>query len=333
VPGGLIKEGNRMEYVELGATGLEVGVAGLGCGGNSRLGLGTGSSENDAVGLVRAAFDLGVNLFDTAEAYGTEGVVGRAAKEIGRDKVVISSKSRIRFGERVLDGAGVVENLEASLDRLGTDYVDVFHLHAIPPNLYDHVLEEILPSLLRAKQNGKIRHLGITETSPSDHEQRMLRRALSAESCWEVVMFAFHMMNQGARGNVFPNTLKRRVGTLLMFVVRNIFSNPEVLSRTVRALIESGSLSREMVDPDGPLDFLIHPGGAENVVEAAYRYARHELGADVVLFGTGRTEHVAANVRSILLPPLPEVDHAKLGELFGHLTGVGLDLPDRLKKT
>ena len=70
-----------MDYVEFGRTGLSVSVAGLGCGGNSKLGLGRGKSEAGAVRLVRAAFDEGVNFFDTAAVYGTEGVVGQ---EIGR---------------------------------------------------------------------------------------------------------------------------------------------------------------------------------------------------------------------------------------------------------
>ena len=71
-----------MDYVPFGRTGLSVSVAGLGCGGNSRLGLGRGKSEAEAVRLIRAAHDLGVTLFDTAEAYGTEGVVGEAARQI-----------------------------------------------------------------------------------------------------------------------------------------------------------------------------------------------------------------------------------------------------------
>ena len=78
-----------MEYTTLGRTGLKVSVAGLGCGGFSRLGLGTGKSEADAIGIIRAALDLGVNLFDTAAAYGTEtgarqGAARRAARP-GRD--------------------------------------------------------------------------------------------------------------------------------------------------------------------------------------------------------------------------------------------------------
>ena len=67
-----------MEYVSLGRTGLRVGVAGLGCGGFSRLGLGTGKSTTEAVALIRQALDMGVNLLDTAAAYGTEEVVGAA---------------------------------------------------------------------------------------------------------------------------------------------------------------------------------------------------------------------------------------------------------------
>ena len=61
------------------------------------------------------------------------------------------------------------------------------------------------------------------------------------------------------------------------------------------------------------------------MIEAAYRYARHEPGVDVVLFGTGDAAHLRANVASLLKPPLPEADRAKLAKLFGHLAGIGLD--------
>ncbi len=61
------------------------------------------------------------------------------------------------------------------------------------------------------------------------------------------------------------------------------------------------------------------------MIEAAYRFARHEPGVDVVLFGTGDAGHLRSNVASLLKPPLPEADRAKLAALFGHLTGIGLD--------
>ena len=68
--------------------------------------------------------------------------------------------------------------------------------------------------------------------------------------------------------------------------------------------------------------------GAESVIDAAYRYCRHVPGADVVLFGTSNPNHVRRNVESILRPPLPAEDVAYLQEVFGALTGVGLDKPD-----
>ena len=87
-----------MEYVSLGRTGLRVGVAGLGCGGFSRLGLGTGKSTAEAVALIRQAFDMGVNLLDTAAAYGTEEIVGEAVGQVRREDVVIATKAWIPRG-------------------------------------------------------------------------------------------------------------------------------------------------------------------------------------------------------------------------------------------
>ena len=65
--------------------------------------------------------------------------------------------------------------------------------------------------------------------------------------------------------------------------------------------------------------FLVHEGGAASVVDAAYRFARHEPGCHVVLTGTGSVEHLDENVRSINAPPLPGADLDRLRSLFGHL--------------
>ncbi len=320
-----------MDYVDFGRTGLRVSVAGLGCGGNSRLGLGRGKSEADAVALIRAAYDLGVNLIDTAEAYQTEGVVGEAARQVGRDKLVIASKATLRIDGELIDGPALEKKLEASLAKLGTDYIDVYQLHAIGLAIYDHCVEHLVPVLLQAKEAGKIRHIGMTETSPRDPEQKMLQRALH-DPWWESAMFAFSMLHQGARRDVFPLTQKNGVGTLLMFVLRNIFSQPGALSAAIQELCADGRLPKELANDPAPLDFLVHEGGAENILDAAYRYARHEPGADVTLFGTSDVAHLKANIASILRLPLPVTDRERLAAVFGHLSGVGLDLPERAKK-
>lgn len=82
-----------MQYNILGRTGLRVSVAGLGCGGNAQLGLGYGKSEQEAVALVRAALDAGINFFDASEAYATEVIRGKALQGLTRDRAVLCTKS------------------------------------------------------------------------------------------------------------------------------------------------------------------------------------------------------------------------------------------------
>jgi L-galactose dehydrogenase len=140
-------------------------------------------------------------------------------------------------------------------------------------------------------------------------------------------MVAFHMMHQNARAKVFPRTITNRVGTLLMFAVRNFFSKPARLATVLGELTANGQLPRWLADAPNPLGFLIHEGGASTITDAAYRFVRHEPGVDVVLFGTGDPDHLRTNIASLLAPPLPLADRQTLTKLFGHLVGVGLDPP------
>ncbi len=321
-----------MDYRPLGNTGLTVSVAGLGCGGNSRLGLGRGASIEECVAVVRTAVDLGVNFLDTAEVYGTEEIVGTAARSYDRDKLVISTKAIFRGADET--AGTVTRKVDASLRRLGLDYVDVFHFHAVGPDAYEHHRDVLAPALLKLKEQGKVRHIGITETGPNDPEQKMLARATQEapqENPWEVIMLAYSLVNQGARRKIFPTTHRRGIGTLLMFVVRNIFSNAAYRRDVFAKLVEQGHLDASVLSDGDPLAFLVSEGGAECITDAAYRYARHEQGADVILFGTGNKDHVRANVDSILRPPLPSPIIERLHATFGHLTGVGLDLPGPVK--
>jgi len=315
-----------MDYTTLGRTGLKVSVAGLGCGGFSRLGLGTGGDEAGAVAIVRQAAAYGVNLFDTAAAYGTEAVLGRAIKTLPRDRIVICTKAPFSWSSGRADPAGIVASLDNSLRQLDTDYVDVYQLHGVPPANYAHALEQLAPVLLRERDKGKLRFLGITETGPHDLPHDTLNRA-AQDGVWDVVMVGFSMMHQNARELVFPLTRKHRVGTLLMFAVRNIFSQPGRLQATLRELAAEGKVPAALAASDDPLGSLVHEGGASSIVDAAYRYVRHEPGVDVVLFGTGNPAHLKTNIDSLLKPALPEADRRKLDELFGHLVGVGLDAP------
>lgn len=321
-----------MQTTKLGATGRTVSVAGLGCGGSSRLGLSQGKSDAEAEGIVRTAVDAGVTLIDTAEAYGTEEVVGRALAAYDPDTLTLSTKSGYRRDETLLSAAEVIANLEASLKRLRRDHVDVFHVHAVRPADYDYVMNEIVPSLVEAKAAGKIGHIGITESPPNDPRQMMLTRAVY-DDVWEVMMLGLHLMNHGPRRHILPLTQKNGVGTLIMFAVRSIFSRPARLSRAMKELAERGLVPADMAAREEPLAFLIEASGASSLTEVAYRFARHEPGADVVLFGTGSPAHLAANIDAINGAPLPATVQETLTRLFGHLTGVGFDRPEPVKKS
>ena len=126
----------------------------------------------DAIGIIRAAFDLGVNLFDTAAAYGTEPVLGKALRGVPREQVVICTKAPFGVSSPDATPEKAVASLDRSLKELGTDYIDVYQLHGVAPRGYAHALDVIAPALLREKEKGKFRHLGITETRPATRRTR-----------------------------------------------------------------------------------------------------------------------------------------------------------------
>jgi predicted aldo/keto reductase-like oxidoreductase len=78
--------------------------------------------------------------------------------------------------------------------------------------------------------------------------------------------------------------------------------------------------------PD-PLGFLVHAGGASSIIDAAYRFVRDEPGVDVVLFGTGDPRHLREDIAFLTGPPLSTADRQQIVTLFGHLVGVGIEMP------
>ena len=315
---GLNHSGVEMEYTTLGSTGLKVSVAGLGCGGPSRLGLRDSKPQRDCVALVRQALDLGVNFLDTAEVYGTEEIVGKAIAEIPRDRIVLSTKKKFPLDDPSDPAGEVRKSLEQSLRRLGTDYIDVYHAHGVEPGDYAYASSKLLPVLLRMREEGKIRFVAISEAFVEDSGHRMLAEALE-DGRWDVVMVGFNILNPSARNRVFAKTLQENVGTLVMFAVRRALSQPDRLKAIVAELLQKSAIPRASVNADDPLDFLRQEGGAPTLPEAAYRFCRHEQGVDVVLTGTGNSEHLRENVEAILKPALPSGVLQRLETIFGNL--------------
>jgi aryl-alcohol dehydrogenase-like predicted oxidoreductase len=313
-----------MEYTTLGKTGLKVSVAGLGCGGPSRLGMrGDAGAEDHAVGLIKQALDLGVNLLDTAQNYGTEGVVGKAIAGAPRDRVVISTKKTLPTPDEANPERAIIEGVEKSLKLLGTDYIDIYHLHGVEPKDYEFAKDRLIAPMRRLKEQGKIRFVGVTEGFVVDTTHTMLADSLK-KNLWDVVMVGFSLLNPSARRNVLPVTRKSGVGVLDMFAVRRALSQPQRLKEMCAELVEKGAIEKTALDLDDPLGFLLKETDAATLPEAAYRFCRHERGVDVVLTGTGNSDHLKENVAAILKPPLPQAALDKLARLFGgldYLTG------------
>src|SRR5262245_4131685 len=312
-----------MQTVTLGRTGLEVSVVGLGCGGHSRLGMSNGNDEAHASSVVSAALDLGINFIDTPRAYGTETAVGHAIRG-KRDRVVLSTKALPSGASGPMSAAELRESLERSLQRIGTDYVDVFHLHGVLADQYAHCVDELVPELERAKEAGKVRFLGITERFGTDTNHTMLQRSLPDDH-FDVIMVGHNLINPSARTSVFPRTIEQDVGTLIMFAVRRALTSPERASNVVDTLISSGTLNTDGIDRADPLGFVTSHPRVKSLVEAAYRFCRYEPGAHVILTGTGNVVHLRENVESILAPPLPDDVSTRLATLFGHLDSVSGD--------
>lgn len=156
-----------MKKRTLGKTGLEVSALGFGCMGLS-YGFGPAAEKNDAIKVIRAAYDGGVTFFDTAEAYGpftNEELVGEALAPI-RDKVVIATKFGFKSGipshgtdsrpERVRQVA------DAALKRLGTDVIDLFYQHRVDSNVPIADVAGTVKDLIR---EGKVKYFGLSEAS------------------------------------------------------------------------------------------------------------------------------------------------------------------------
>ena len=310
-----------MQTVRLGRTGLEVSVAGLGCGGHSRLGMARGKDVHHAADMVRRALDLGITYIDTARAYGTEEAVGLGLKG-RRDEAVISTKAGVDRGERgFVSAADMARYIDESLVKLRTDHIDVFLLHGMTLPEHEHAMRTLLPELQKQKAAGKIRFIAASEQFGGDTGHAWLQRAI-ADDPFDVLMVGFNLLNPSARQRVFPQTMRQDVGTLIMFAVREALSRPDQLKRVVGELIERGQVDPADVDRDDPLGFLSDAPGSPSVVEAAYRFCRHEPGAHVVLTGTGDPEHLKANVGAILAPPLPPEILARLQTIFGRVDSV-----------
>lgn len=190
-----------LNRVNLGNTGLVLSE--LGFGGIPIIRL----KEAEAERVVRAAYEMGINLFDTANAYkDSERKMGNALRGL-RDRVVLATKSFKR------DGQGLAADLEHSLRQLQTDYIDIFQLHQVSR---EEQWQEItrpsgaMEELLRARDQGKVGHIGVSSHSP-DMALRLVRSREFA-----TLQFPFNFLETEPRDSLHPEAKEAGMGILAM---------------------------------------------------------------------------------------------------------------------
>lgn len=156
-----------MQKRTLGNSNLEVSAIGLGCMGLS-YGYGPATDTQEAITLIRTAFERGVTFFDTAEAYGpykNEELLGEALAPL-RDQVVIATKFGFEFdgqgGQSGMDSRPkhIREVAEAALKRLNTEVIDLFYQHRVDPNV---PIEDVAGTVKELIAEGKVKHFGLSE--------------------------------------------------------------------------------------------------------------------------------------------------------------------------
>lgn len=323
-----------MDYVRLGRSGLTVSTVGLGCNNLGRAGTATEDAAG-AAAVVHAAVDAGITLFDTADTYGkepglSETLLGRALAG-RRDDVVVATK----FGMDMRGALGpdfgargsrryIVRAVEASLRRLGTDYIDLYQFHTPDPLT---PIEETLSALDSLVASGKLRYIG-----HSNRAGWQIAEAahVAREHGWTPFVSAqnhYNLLDRRAEQEVLPAAEHYGLGVLPYFPLANglltgkysdgtapvgsrlTHSRTELLSRTDLGQLEVfGRFARER-------------GLTE--VQVAISWLTTRPAVTSVIAGATRPEQVVQNASAGSWKP-DAADDAELDEIFPQVPKVAL---------
>ncbi|MGW4695563.1 aldo/keto reductase [Kitasatospora cineracea] len=211
-----------MRYIKLGTTGLEVSAIALGCmsfgepgRGGEPWSLGADASRD----IIKQALESGVNFLDTANGYSagsSEEIVGRAVRDFTRrEEVVLSTKvwMRMRPGP---NGAGlsrkaIFAELDASLKRLGTDYIDLYQIHRWD---YDTPIEETLEALHDAVRSGKVRYLGASSMHAWQFTKALYLADLNGWTRFVSMQDHYNLIHREAEREMLPLCADQGIGVI-----------------------------------------------------------------------------------------------------------------------
>jgi len=313
-----------MEKRVYGRTGMRLSALGFGCGAVG--GLMVRGDPRDQEHAVARAIEAGVNYFDTAVQYGdgeSEKNLGRVLQSLKPAGAVVGTKVRLPAADVRRIGEAIAQSLDASLVRLQLDRVDIFHLHNSiteggggPALSVRQVLDEVVPAFERLRQQGKIRFLGLTAVG----DTAALHQVVDSGK-FDSAQVVYNMLNPSAAGALPANYPAQDYGRLLD---RTTAAGTGVIGiRVLAGGALSGSAARHPIasPPPAPigsamsydadvararrLQPLVTEGFAENLAEAATRFALSQPALGTILVGIATPEQFEGALKAVAKGPLP----------------------------
>jgi aryl-alcohol dehydrogenase-like predicted oxidoreductase len=329
-----------METRTFGRTAVNLSILGFGCGAVG--GLMVRGAPADQERAIARALEAGVNYFDTAVQYGngeSEKNLGRVLKKLGPKNAVVGTKVRLPASDFGRIEQAVTKSLEGSLRRLGMERVDIFHLHN--PITADgggealgvsQVLHEVLPAFARLRQKGMIRFLGITGVgdTPALHQVIDSRAVDSAQ-------IVYNMLNPSAAvslparypaqdyGRLFDRTQAAGTGVIGIRVLAggalSGTAERHPIASPPPAPIGSAASYEADLARARRLARLVEEGFAENLAEAATRFAISHPAVGTILVGMATPEQFETALAAVRKGPLPRAALDRLATLQQQFAG------------
>ena len=303
----------------LGKTGLRVSVIGLGT--MVHAGHFGPMKDEESLGAIETALELGVNFIDTSDAYGagySETLLGNALKG-RRDKVILATKggnvmTGPNRGQRVFEPDYISRVMDESLQRLGTDYIDLYQLH----NPTVEVIEkgEVWSVLERAKQAGKIRHYGVSINSMEEGI------AAVKDGRAETIQVEYNLLAQEPAEKIFLLAEQANVGIIARVPLRrgiltgkmSLADETRFQGEDVRARSFKGeAFAKELAKAD-QLRFLVH-GEVRTFVQAALAFCIAHPAVSITIPGARNSAQMGENAAGADVE-IPRADLDRVAELW-----------------
>jgi len=306
-----------MKYRMLGKTGLRVGVIGLGT--MVHAGHFGPMKDEESLGAIETALELGINFIDTSDAYGagySETLLGNALKG-RRDKVILATKggnvmTGPNRGKRVFEPDYISRVMDESLQRLQTDYIDLYQLH----NPTVEVIEKgaVWNVLERAKQAGKIRHYGVSINT--------MEEAIAAvkDGRAETIQVEYNLLAQEPAEKIFPLAEQANVGIIARVPLRRgiltgkmtVADEARFQGEDVRARSFKGeAFAKELAKAD-QLRFLVH-GEVRTFVQAALAFCIAHPAVSITIPGARNSAQMGENAAGADVE-IPRADLDRIAE-------------------